>query len=225
MRRSWLALIISAITVLSLCTGPVPAGADPAPQPDAVAVGGSFNSEIGCPGDWQPDCAQAQLARRSNDDVWSATLALPAGDFEYKIAIDKSWDVNYGKGGVQGGANIALTVPAGGAQVTFYYDNATHWVTTTLDGPIVTAVGDFQSELGCPGDWSPDCLRSWLQDPDGDGVYTFTTTGLPAGDYQVKAALNLSWDVNYGAGGVPNGPNIAFTVPSDGSPVTLSYVA
>ena len=93
--------------------------------------------------------------------------------------MNKSWDVNYGQGGVAGGANIPLTVPAGGAKVTFYYDNATHWVTTNLDGPIVTAAGDFQSELGCPGDWSPDCLRSWLEDPDGDGVYTFTTTGHP----------------------------------------------
>ena len=58
------------------------------------------------------------------------------------------------------------------------------------------APGSFQSELGCSGDWDPSCLRSWLQDPDGDGVYTFTTTALPAGDYEAKVALAESWDVN-----------------------------
>ncbi|HEU5266694.1 MAG TPA: pullulanase-type alpha-1,6-glucosidase [Jatrophihabitans sp.] len=36
MRRSWLAVAVSALTVVSLCTGPA-AGADPAPQPAAVS--------------------------------------------------------------------------------------------------------------------------------------------------------------------------------------------
>ena len=49
----------------------------------------------------------------------------------------------------------------------------------------------------------PGCLRSWLQDPDGDGIYTFETTALPAGSYEGKVAINESWDVNYGAGRRP----------------------
>ena len=87
------------------------------------------------------------------------------------------------------------------------------------------APGSFQSELGCSGDWDPGCLRSWLQDIDGDGIYTFETTALPAGSYEGKVAINESWDENYGAGGVPNGSNIAFTVPSDGTKVTFTYNA
>ena len=39
--------------------GPGPVG--PVTQPDNVSVPGTHNSEMGCPGDWQPDCAQAQL--------------------------------------------------------------------------------------------------------------------------------------------------------------------
>ncbi len=222
MRRSWLALAVSAFTALGALSFPVhQATADT--QPSAVSVPGSFGAQVGCPGDWQPDCAQVQLTRRSNDDVWSTTLTLKAGSYEYKAALNNSWDVNYGAGAVQGGPNIALTVPADNTKVTFYYDNATHWVTSDLQNPIVTAAGDFQSELGCPSDWSPDCLRSWLEDPDGDGTYTFTTTGLPAGDYQVKATVGLSWDVNYGAGGVPGGANIDFSVPADGATVTFSF--
>ena len=225
--RSWTALAVGLVLTVALAvTGaPRPAAAAPAPQPDAVSLPGTFGAQVGCPGDWQPECDQIQLHRRSTDDVWTTTLTLKAGSYEYKAALNRSWDVSYGRGGSASGGNIPLTVPADGTPVTFFYDDATHWVTTTVDGALVTAAGSFQSELGCPADWSPDCLRSWLEDPDGDGVYTFTTSALPAGDYQVKAAVGLSWDVNYGAGGVLNGPNIDFTVPADNATVTFSYVA
>ena len=225
--RSWLAVAASVVTAISLTT--IPAGAAraaaPPAAPDAVSVPGTFDQQVGCSGDWQPDCAQIQLSRRANDDVWSTTLTLDAGTYEYKAALNKTFDVVYGQGGASPGANISLTVPADLTKVTFYYDNNTHWITTNLDGPVVTAAGSFQSELGCPGDWSPDCLRSWLEDPDGEGVYTFTTTRLPAGDYQVKAAVGLSWDESYGAGGSPTGANIDFTVPTDNAKVTFNYVA
>ncbi len=155
---------------------------DPVVQPTAMSVPGDHNSEMGCPGDWQPDCQQAQLTRDPKDDVWKGTFTLPAGQYAYKAAIDKAWTENYGAGGVKDGANIGYTAPA--TPVTFYYDHATHWVTNTTQGPIVTAAGSFQAKLGCPGDWQPDCMRSWLQDPDGDGVYTFRTDKLPAGSYE-----------------------------------------
>ena len=76
----------------------------------------------------------------------------------------------------------------------------------------------------CPGDWDPGCLRSWLQDPDGNGIYSFETTALPQGSYEGKVAINESWDENYGQG-VPNGPNIAFSVPVAGATVTFTYDA
>src|SRR6266511_4030429 len=87
----------------------------------------------------------------------------------------------------------------------------------------VTIAGSLQSELGCPGDWAPDCLRSWLQDPDEDGIYTFTTQALPAGSYEAKVAIDESWTVNYGAGGVQNGPNIPFNVPQPGTEIFFWY--
>jgi pullulanase-type alpha-1,6-glucosidase len=223
-RRMSRALFTGLVAVLlpAGLIGAQPAGAAD-PQPSAVSVPGSFGAAVGCPGDWQPDCQKLQLAQRSNDGIWSLTLALPAGNYEYKAALNKSFDVNYGKGAVQGGANIPLTVPAGGKSVTFFYDNATHWVTDDLSTPIVTAAGDFQSELGCPADWSPDCLRSWLQDPDGDGTYTFTTTAIPPGSYETKATVGMSWDVNYGAGGAPGGANIPFKVSTAGEAASFSF--
>jgi len=199
-----------------------PAVADPATQPDAVSVPGDFGSEVGCPGDWQPECDQLQMTQRS-DGVWSVTLDLPAGSFEYKATLNKSFDVNYGKGAVQGGPNIPITVPTGGAKVTFYYDNVTHWVTDDVNSSIATAEGDFQFELGCTADWQPDCLKSWVEDLDGDGTYTFTTTAIPAGSYQTKAAVGLSGGTVYGAGGAVDGAAIPFTVSTAGEAVKFSY--
>ena len=34
-----------------------PALASDTPDPASVTVAGSLQSELGCPGDWQPDCA------------------------------------------------------------------------------------------------------------------------------------------------------------------------
>jgi pullulanase-type alpha-1,6-glucosidase len=198
-----------------------PGGGGPVEQPAEVSIPGSLNSEMGCPGDWQPECEQAQLTLDPKDEIWKGTYSLPAGEFEYKVAIDRSWTENYGAGGVRDGANIPLVLDAP-TDVTFYYDHGTHWVTTDAQDPIITIPGSFQSELGCPSDWDPSCMRSWLKDLDGDGVYTYVTTQIPAGSYEAKVAHGLSWDENYGAGGEPNGPNIPFTVGA-GSRVLFTY--
>ncbi len=220
---------VSAASSYGVVGTPVPPGAGggggvgPVTQPNNVAVAGSNNSEMGCPGDWQPACPQAQLALDATDQIWKGKFTtIPAGDFEYKAAINKSWDENYGAGAVKGGGNIAYRAP--GTDETFYYDHATHWVTSDAQGPIITAPGSFQSELGCAGDWMPGCMRPWLQDPDGDGTYTWSTDQIPVGSYDFKVAHGLSWTENYGAGGVAGGSNLTLSVPSAGSVVTISYV-
>ena len=201
--------------------GSNPGGAvGPVTQPDNVAVAGSHNSEMGCTADWAPDCAQAQLALDATDKIWKGKFStIPAGDYEYKAAISKSWDENYGVGAVKSGSNIPYKAP--GTDVTFYYDHATHWATSDAQGPIITAPGSFQSELGCGGDWMPGCMRPWLQDPDGDGTYTWSTDQIPVGSYEFKVAEGLSWVApSYG----DNGTNVTLSVPSAGSVVTISYV-
>jgi hypothetical protein len=105
--------------------------------------------------------------------------------------------------------------------VKFYYDHKSHWITDNVNSKIPVAVGSFQHTVGCPGDWDPSCLRSWLQDADGDGTYAATLV-LPAGSFEAKVALNETWDENYGAGGVPGGANIPFAVSAQG-PITFSY--
>ena len=199
--------------------GPADGGGDTSPQPDFASVPGDHNSEMGCPGDWQPECDQAQLIRSETDDIWRTTVDIPAGDYQYKVAYNKAWDVNYGAGGALNGGNIAYRTPGG--PVKFYYDHRTHNIQNSTQGPIIAAAGDFQSELGCPADWSPDCLRSWLGDPDGDGTFSWAGTNIPAGDYEFKIAYNEGWDESYGADG--GADNITFTVPADGQTVQFTF--
>ena len=213
-------LTISFDSATTVVTVVVTAAPPPGPA-YTVALVGDLQSELGCPGDWDPACPATEMTYNAEDDVWQATFTLPAGEYDYKVALDDAWDENYGAGGASNGANIALT--AAGGDIKFYYDHKSHWITSNVNSTIVTAAGSFQSELGCAGDWQPSCLRSWLQDPDGDGIYVFTTTALPAGSYEAKAALNESWDVNYGVGGVENGANIPFVVANDGDLVTFAF--
>lgn len=193
------------------------------PNPTSVTIAGSLQSELGCPGDWQPECAATHLGYDASDDVWQGTFMVPAGNWEYKAPLNDSWTENYGLNATRDGANIPLNLGAARA-VKFYYDHKSHWITSNVNSVIAVAPGSFQSELDCPGDWAPDCLRSWLQDTDGDGTYTATFT-LPGGSYEAKVAINESWDENYGQGGVPNGPNIPFNVPQPSGQVIFSYNA
>ena len=199
-----------------------PVLADHTPDPSSVTIAGSLQSEIGCAADWDPACAATHLTPDMSDDVWQGSWTIPTGSYEYKATLNDSWDENYGVNASSGGANITLNLESD-TLVKFYYDHKSHWVTDNVNAVIATVPGSFQSELGCSGDWQPDCLRSWLQDPDGDGIYSFETTSLPAGSYEGKVAINESWYENYGQGGAPNGANYAFSVPVDNAKVTFTY--
>jgi pullulanase len=46
-------------------------------QPTTVTLVGDLQTALGCPGDWQPDCAATQLTYDPTDDVWQGTFTLP----------------------------------------------------------------------------------------------------------------------------------------------------
>lgn len=191
-------------------------------NPGSVTVAGTIQSVLGCPGDWQPECNRTALRYDPDDDLWRATFELPAGSYEYKVALDGGWSVNYGLGALRDGPNIPLVLEDD-ASVTFIFDNKTGWVLDSINHIIANVPGNYQSEIGCPDDWQPWCLYTLLQDPDGDGVYVYETALLPAGNYEAKVAFNESWDLNYGLDGQRNGPNIPFSVPAGGALVTFSF--
>src|SRR3954447_26663421 len=120
--------------VLAVCAGPVATRARAA-APSAVTLVGSLQSELGCPGDWQPECAQTHLdAVAGSPGVWRKTFDVPAGSYEYKVAINNSFAENYGADGQPGGANIPLSAPGG--PITFTYDESTHRITDDAPKPL-----------------------------------------------------------------------------------------
>ena len=103
MRRRVRLVLPSVLTIGVPCLRRVRPPADHTPEPATVTVPGSFQDELGCLGDWQPECALAHLTSGA-DGVWRATLALAAGSWEYKAALNDNWDESYGAGGVENGA-------------------------------------------------------------------------------------------------------------------------
>ncbi len=101
---------------------------------------------------------------------------------------------------------------------------------TFAQDAIIAAIGsDTTGMVNLPGswqttvsdcEWDPACEATVMQMGD-DGLYYATFT-IPAGDYEIKVALNGGWDINYGLDGVAGGDNIPFTVETEGE-VTFIY--
>jgi maltose-binding protein MalE len=93
-----------------------------------VNLPGSYQDKAGCGAAWDPACAATAMTK-GDDGLFTITIQMPAGDWEYKVALDGSWDVNYGSDGAQNGPNYTISVAAAGP-VNFVYDPATFLVTT-----------------------------------------------------------------------------------------------
>lgn len=199
-------------------------GSAPAPvtQPDFVTIPGTIQSVLGCPGDWAPDCEATFLTFDEEDNIWHGEFILPAGEYEYKVAINQTWDENYGGLADPGGPNVPLVVAEDGTAVRFYYDHATHWVADSINSVIAIVTGTFQDEAGCAEDNDPTCLRGWLQDPDGEGTYTASVAAEP-GDYEALVAIDESLDLSYGAAGAEGAEPYTFTVPEDAASIFFSF--
>ncbi|MGE5140347.1 MAG: alpha amylase N-terminal ig-like domain-containing protein, partial [Rudaea sp.] len=183
--------------------------------PSSVTLASNFQSPLGCPGDWDPGCAATHLTDMGNG-VWRGEFSLPAlSDGQYKMALNGTWTESYAGNHTAGGNTTIVTATP--ATVRFYYDDETHAVLDSVMDKIATVAGDMQSELGCPGDWQPDCVRTLMVDPDGNGIYSFETTSLLAGSYQFKVARDEGWNTSYPAN------NVGFTVATAGQKVAFYW--
>jgi maltose-binding protein MalE len=89
-----------------------------------VNAPGSWQAAAGCEGDWDPACEVTALVQ-GDDGMYTGSFDIPAGEYAVKIALDGSWDVNYGVDGEEGGADYAFSMASDGT-VTFTYDPETH---------------------------------------------------------------------------------------------------
>ncbi len=212
--------VTAAILVFSPLFTITASAQDETPSGTAT-IAGTLQSELGCSGDWMPGCEMTTLTYDTNSDLWTGTFNVTPGNDQdkkgprYKVALNGSWDVNYGKNASQGGGDIPLVVDSP-IDVAFYYDSKSHWITDDYNTPIIVASGDFQSQLGCTADNDPGCMRAWLQDPDGDGSYAFITTALKAGTYAVSLAVSQKTITS-------NTDPVSFTVDKDNAEIYLGY--
>ena len=92
-------------------------------QPDAVAVAGDFNILLGAPANWAPQYDEAQMELDQVDQLWKIAADIPAGYYTFKIALNRSWDENYGAFGTFDGPNHE--VHHGGGLLVIHYDHRT----------------------------------------------------------------------------------------------------
>ena len=114
-----------AVTLLVTAPG---ARADHTPPPTSVALVGSLQDELGCPADWAPACDRTELTLV--DGLWRGTFDVPAGDHQWKVALNDSWVESYGAGADD------MPLPLEQAtRLTFTYDPVTHRVAVASAEP------------------------------------------------------------------------------------------
>lgn len=91
-----------------------------------INLPGSYQDKAGCGGQWDPACESTGMVK-GDDGLYRLTVTLPAGEYEYKVAMDGAWTVNYGSDGAQDGPNYKLSLAAD-SEVTFTYNPETKLV-------------------------------------------------------------------------------------------------
>jgi len=96
-----------------------------------VNVPGSYQAAAGCDGDWDPTCEVTAMVL-DDDGLWTSSHALPAGEYEGKVALDGLWAVNYCVDGELDGPNYPIVLDADGT-VSFSFDPESHLLTITIE--------------------------------------------------------------------------------------------
>ena len=74
-------LVVSMVLTLAvLLQSSTAVFADHTTPPTSVTLAGDLQSELGCPGDWEPGCATTHLAEQGNQ-VWRGEFTVPTGDW------------------------------------------------------------------------------------------------------------------------------------------------
>lgn len=96
--------------------------------PLMAVLAGDLQPKLGAANAWDPADTATQLTK-VNNDLYQLTGTLPAGSYEYKIALGGGWTKAYPAD------NVSVTVPEGGARVTFSFVPSTHAVYDSINNP------------------------------------------------------------------------------------------
>ena len=171
-----------------------------APDASQVFLAGEFNG-------W----SDAANPMENKDGVWTLTLDLEPGSYQYKFVVDGQWNPDPNNPATAddgfGGQNSVLTVPTGKKTMTASESGAAA-PAAAGGGEVAPTVGDGSARsvefsytpvisgvsnvflAGSFNDWNDSKTR--MTDPDGDGTYTVTML-LPQGTYQYKFVVDGQW--------------------------------
>lgn len=165
-----------------------------------VHVAGSFQSEAGATGDWLPG---ATVLTDQGSGIWSITVDIPAGYYEYKFVNGTNWgqdespaakcNVNGNRAVSVGAVDMTLPTPLfgqcpdGGSFVLFQVNLKAE---SFLSPNGIHVAGSFQSEAGFSGDWKES--ETMLFSPDNDSIYKYVAQ-LPTGSFEYKFLNGDSW--------------------------------
>ena len=184
--------------------------------PETITLVGTFQSELGCTADNTHTCPQTQMHYDILGDIWRTTLKIPQGTHTYYASLDGGNHI-YGQHGISGKSSPPIEISLSSPQfVNFYYDHKTGWITDDTNSLILTMPSNFQDEVGCLEEWNAGCFRTWMQDVDGDGIYTYETLLVPGGSWEARIAVNGDIDTSYGQGGTYDGANFPLWIPNIG---------
>lgn len=162
-------------------------------EPDSVTVAGNFQGAAGF-SDWSP--GQTGMTDVDGDGIYEVTVRIPEGTYQYKFVAGTAWGqdesvpsacaVSNNRQMVIGKNDTTLapvcyrecaemcTEVLPPVQVTFRVDMTNEFVS---DSGLFVA-GDFQNPA-----WDKASLK--MEDPDGNGIYTYTASFRP-GEYQYR---------------------------------------
>ena len=150
------------------------------------------------------------LMTKNEDGSYSLTIAGVAAATKYSIKVVKnnSWDFAIGGEGAGGNyefavtdvCDVTITVAADGTlSVSGEFVTAAGLAEIVIDSVCVAGSGDESGNGFLYGvNWDP--ASSVNQMTLENGVYTITYTGVAAGTYEFKFALNGGWTYSYASG-------------------------
>ena len=193
---------------------------------------------------WAPAQDGNEMTLTDGKYVWTknnVTLAL--GTFYYKVAVNGTWEENYGKDGYNTDAQNYVVTTAGKYNVTITYDPAeAHPLSAVIERVIEATrftVAGSNSTLFDGYYWEAKPMTGEEYNTVNDmtltdGVWTITKTGklLQAGNIEWKVAFDNDYDSQYGGikGGDgddrndPGTTNAVLNIPTVGTyTVTFTY--
>ena len=166
---------------------------------------------------------------------------VAAGEYDFKVTVDKSWNESYGANG--GADNCYINVAQAGSTVTITFkENVPSVTVTTSDTPVdpdptpdtdkvYIAAGDVMMDATgeyVPGGvnffgtiWNASDETNLLVYDEETGAYVKVYENVFAGEYHFKVTENKTWTVSYGENG--GADNCYINVAEDGSTVTISF--